>query len=72
MSLENDLLMNFSNDVEKYEIEGTKIGQTTHFFYSNIYIHVVCTWYLPIRYDCVHPLAECNHYLVHFYKENMN
>ena len=72
MSLENALLMKFSNDDEKYEIEGTKIGQNNPLFYSDIYVHVVCTWYLPIKYDCVRPLAECNHYLVHFYIENMN
>jgi len=32
MSRENALLMKLSNDVEIYEIEVTKMGQTTHFF----------------------------------------
>jgi len=35
MSRENALLMEFSNDVEKYEIEVTKMSQNSQlFFYS--------------------------------------
>ena len=34
MSWENALLMEFSNDVEKYEIEVTKMSQNNPFYYS--------------------------------------
>jgi len=36
MSLENALLMKLSNDVEKYEIEVTKMVKSTHFFLQRI------------------------------------
>jgi len=40
MSLENALLMKLSNDVEKYEIEVTKMAQNYSFFLTVICSHV--------------------------------
>jgi len=44
MSWENALLMKVSNDVEKYEIEVTKMGQNYSFFSYSVPIYCHFKW----------------------------
>ena len=40
--MENALLMKLSNDVEKYEIEVTKMGQNYSLFFT-VFAHAACS-----------------------------
>ena len=54
MSWENALLMKLSNDVEKYEIEVTKMGQNYSFFLT-VYTHCyyVLTFMQAVGLHCI-------------------